>query len=117
MDRAEALSCFIEGGKSMVEGSKVKLKMKKVILNGMKLDRHEYTCKVDSYEAQEEKLYFIATDDVIHKIRLDAKYQCHIYTNDGILACDGRIKERFQSEEGNVILFYIENGFYELLSE
>ena len=39
-------------------------------------------------------------------------YGCHISTKKEVLYCTGVVKERFQSEEGNMLVFRIEDGFY-----
>lgn len=101
----------------MYEGKTVKLQMKKAMLKGMKLDKKEYVCIIDSYESEEEKIVLRIREEYITKIKLDAQYICHIYEDDKILGCEGHIKERYQSEEGNQLLFLIDNGFYEILQD
>ncbi|MFI3207852.1 MAG: hypothetical protein R3Y40_01825 [Eubacteriales bacterium] len=101
----------------MIEGSVIELKMLKPILKGMKMDENVYTCRVETYEAQEEKLYIETDAETINKFQLDAKYRCTILSEDETITCDGSIKERIQDEEGNILLFWIERGFYKILSE
>ena len=96
----------------MIEGCIIKLKMKKVLLKGMCLDKNLYTCKVDLYERQSEKLTIITGDETLCKLQLDAIYTCDIYTDEGVISCDGYIKERYQCERGNLFTVFIENGFY-----
>ncbi|MFI3171595.1 MAG: hypothetical protein R3Y58_04400 [Eubacteriales bacterium] len=101
----------------MFEESIVELKMKKMLLKGMTLDKNVYICKVESYESQEKKMTIITEQETLCKLQLDAIYQCDIYGEDKNLSCEGFIKERYQSEEGNLLTFYIENGFYEILND
>ena len=51
-------------------------------------------------------------EDDLTAISLDAKYQCYISTKKELLYCTGAVKERFQCENGNMLVFKIENGFY-----
>ena len=49
------------------------------------------------------------------KERVDnKKIQCYISTRTELLSCSGVVKERYQSENGNILVFRIENGFYVL---
>lgn len=96
----------------MVEGSIVKIHMKKILLKGMILDKNVYTCKVDSYDAQEEKFVISVSDVHITKLLLDAIYQCDINVEGKIISCEGRIKERYQSEDGSMAVLYLSSGFY-----
>ena len=36
----------------------------------------------------------------------------YYYTRNELLCCTGVVKERFHSEDGNMLVFRIENGFY-----
>lgn len=101
----------------MIEGSKMELKMIKVLKKGMILDQQVYTCRVDSYDSQGEKFLVQVSEDYLTKFQLDAKYEAKIYTEKKTISCEGVIKERYQSEDGNIVLFLIENGFYKVLSD
>ncbi len=101
----------------MLEGSKTVLKMSQVLLKGMKLDTHEYICEVISDSFQEDYMRLKVDDATITKISLDAKYTCVIKAEDGNISCEGIIRERYQGEEGNVIVYQITNGFYKILSD
>ena len=43
--------------------------------------------------------------------------RCYIATKSELLYCTGVIKERFQSEDGNMLVFRIENGFYNAVED
>ncbi len=101
----------------MLEGSKTVLKMSQVLLKGMKLDSDEYICEVISDSFQENYMRLKVDDESVAKISLDAKYICVIKAEDGTISCEGIIRERYQGEEGNVIVFHITNGFYKILSD
>ncbi len=100
----------------MIEGSLVEFKMLKVLKKGMMLDKNVYTGRVDSYDSQDEKFLIQVAEECLTKFQLDAKYEAKIYTEKKTIACEGMIKERYQSEDGNQIQFFIENGFYKVLS-
>ncbi len=97
----------------MIEGSVVKLHMKKMLLKGIFLEKDTYTCRVELYDMQEEKMLLSIAEEYLTKLSLDAEYECIIYTDEKILRCEGVIKERYQNEDGNIALFLIEKGFYE----
>lgn len=97
----------------MIEGRVVKLQMKKMLLKGIYLEKDTYTCRVVSYDIQEEKILMSIEDGYLAKLSLDAEYECVIYLEDKILRCEGVIKERYQNEDGNMALFLVEKGFYE----
>lgn len=97
----------------MIEGSSVKLHMKKVLKTGMILDKSVYTCNVDSYDEEVDKLVLIDDELKLEKLSLDAIYDCEIYQDKMMLQCEGQVKERYQGEDGNLVVFYIQNGFYE----
>ena len=50
-------------------------------------------------------------------ISLDAKYECTIGTKTELLSCVGMVRERFQCAEGNMLIFRIENGFFQVSPE
>ena len=86
----------------MYEGNPVDLKMEKVISADGIFDEVTHQCRVLRYDLEED----------LTKISLDAKYRCYISTRTELLYCTGVIKERYQSEDRNVLRFRIENGFY-----
>ena len=89
----------------MYEGNPVDLQMEKVISADAIFDDTTRACKVDYLEVMENPLTTIL---------LDAKYRCYISTGTELLCCSGVVKERYQSEDRNLLKFKIENGFYEM---
>lgn len=96
----------------MYEGNPVDLQMAKTISADAILDDTTHRCRVFRYDMEEDYIYLKLKEDDLTAISLDAKYQCYIYTKRELLFCSGVVKERFQSEDGNMITFRIENGFY-----
>ena len=67
------------------------------------------------YYALFERLRWASqTAEMNTTILLDAKYRCYISTGTELLCCSGVVKERYQSEDRNLLKFKIENGFYEM---
>ena len=96
----------------MFEGNSVDLRMAKTISADVVLDDTTHKCKVYRYDMEEDYIYLELTEEDLTVISLDAKYQCYISTQKELLYCSGVVKERFRSEDGNMITFRIENGFY-----
>ena len=94
----------------MYEGNPVDLKMEKVISADGIFDEVTHQCRVLRYDLEEDEVVLELRDRT--KISLDAKYRCYISTRTELLYCTGVIKERYQSEDRNVLRFRIENGFY-----
>ncbi|MDD2979119.1 MAG: hypothetical protein PHN80_04030 [Hespellia sp.] len=98
----------------MYEGSTVELRMEKVItLDGL-LDENLYECKVHKYDVEEDYMYLEFEGNQLTSLSLDAVYNCVIHTKKEAFTCSGIIKQRFQSEEGDIAVFKIENGFYKV---
>ena len=96
----------------MYEGNPVDLQMEKVISADVIFDDATHHCKVFQDDLEEDYIYLQLTEDDLTAISLDAKYQCYISTKKELLYCTGAVKERFQCENGNMLVFKIENGFY-----
>ncbi|MEF9916988.1 MAG: hypothetical protein RR275_02935 [Lachnospiraceae bacterium] len=96
----------------MYIGCRVELHMTKVIRVGEEFDVTRYECEVLEYNQEEEQFGLLLKNGALTSLSLDAKYECQIDTDEEKLSCFGRIKERYQNENGNVLLFQIENGFY-----
>ncbi len=96
----------------MFEGNSVDLRMAKTISADVVLDDTTHKCKVYRYDMEEDYIYLELTEEDLTVISLDAKYQCYISTKKELLYCTGVVKERFRSEDGNMLTFRIENGFY-----
>lgn len=96
----------------MYEGNPVDLKMEKVISADGIFDEVTHQCRVLRYDLEEDEVVLELREKELTKISLDAKYRCYISTRTELLYCTGVIKERYQSEDRNVLRFRIENGFY-----
>ena len=96
----------------MYENSPVELRMGKTISADTVFDDTIHRCKVFRYDIEQDYIHLELKENDLREISLDAKYQCYIYTKSENLYCSGVVKERFRSENGNMILFKIENGFY-----
>ncbi|HAX53623.1 hypothetical protein [Muricomes intestini] len=96
----------------MYEGNPVDLQMEKVISADVIFDDTARHCQVFKYDLEDDYIYLQLKEDDLTAISLDAKYQCYVSTKKELLYCTGSVRERFQSEHGNMIVFKIENGFY-----
>lgn len=96
----------------MYEGNPVDLKMEKVISADGIFDEVTRQCRVLRYDLEEDEVMLELKEKDLTKISLDAKYRCYISTRTELLYCTGVIKERYQSEDRNILKFRIENGFY-----
>lgn len=96
----------------MYEGNTVILQMNKTISADAVFDDETHRCQVFRYDMEEDYIYLKLIQDDLKVISLDAKYQCYISTRTELLSCSGVVKERYQSENGNILVFRIENGFY-----
>lgn len=96
----------------MYEGNPVDLQMAKVISADAIFDDATHHCHVFKYDLEEDYIYLKLKEDELTVLSLDAKYRCYISTKTELLYCTGAVRERFQCEAGNMILFKIENGFY-----
>ncbi len=96
-------------------GDIVKLSMSKILKKDMELDKAEYFAEVLSYDEEEQLLLLGCTKEVLMKISLEARYSCSTQFDDHCISCVGVVRERYDGEEGSVIRFYIENGFYKIM--
>lgn len=96
----------------MYEGNPVELQMEKTVSADAIFDDTAHRCQVFRYDMDEDYIYLKLKEDDLTLISLDAKYQCYISAKNEKLYCTGVVKERYQSENGNMIVFRIENGFY-----
>ena len=103
-----------KGGPEMYEGNAVALQMIKTISADGVFDDATHRCQVFRYDMEEDYIYLKLRENDLKAISLDAKYQCYISTRTELLSCSGVVKERYQSENGNILVFRIENGFYVL---
>ena len=99
----------------MYEGSPVDLQMVKTISADAIFDNTIHRCRVYRYDVEEDYIYLKLKENDLTVISLDAKYGCHISTKKELLYCTGVVKERFQSEDGNMLVFQIKNKFYSVM--
>ena len=100
----------------MYEGCPVELQMEKNIAADGIFDEAIYHCSIVRYDG-DEILTLQLQGDELAMISLDAKYRCTIKDKKKLLLCTGVICERYQSQGDNLILFRIENGFYDQSSD
>ncbi|MBM6855125.1 hypothetical protein H6B11_13365 [Mediterraneibacter glycyrrhizinilyticus] len=96
----------------MYEGNPVDLQMEKIISADGIFDDSTRKCRVYKYDLEEDYIYLELKEDDLTAISLDAKYRCYISTKSELLYCTGVVKERYRSEDMNLLKFRIENGFY-----
>lgn len=96
-------------------GDIVKLSMNKILKKDMEFDNEEYFAEVLSYDEEEQLLLLGCAKEVLMKISLEARYSCSTQFDDHCISCLGIVRERYDNEEGSVIRFYIENGFYKVM--
>lgn len=99
----------------MYEGNPVDLRMVKTISADEVLDEVTHKARVFRYDMEEDYIYLELREKDMTAISLDAKYRCYIANKKELLYCTGVVKERFQSEDGNMLVFRIENGFYNVM--
>ncbi len=76
------------------------------------IDETVYECELLRYEKRSECIYLLLKEDVLTEISQDALYRCRLEENDTLCEVIGCIRERYCSEEGNILEFKIENGVY-----
>ena len=98
----------------MKKGDYAELKMKKALCQAIEFDNRVHECALQKYDEQKECLYLVLENSELPEISLDAVYECKIYAEGSISSCTGRVKERYCGEEGKILQFEIENGFYKI---
>ena len=101
----------------MYEGCMADLKMEKVVSMDEVFDEEIHCCKIFKYDAEEDYIQLLLEEENLSAISLDAKYECTIGTRTEALSCSGVVNERYHCENGNMLIFQIENGFYSVLAE
>ena len=76
------------------------------------IDETIYECELLRYEKRSECIYLLLKEDVLTEISQDALYRCRLEENDTLCEVIVRIRQRYCSEEGNILEFKIENGGY-----
>ena len=96
----------------MYEGNPVDLQMEKVISADGIFDDSTRKCQVYKYDLEEDYIYLELKEGGLTSISLDAWYRCYISTRSELLYCTGVVKERYRSQDMNLLKFRIKNGFY-----
>jgi hypothetical protein len=96
----------------MYEGYPAELQMERVISSDGMFDEGVYHCTIVHYD-EEDSLVLELHEEDLAMFSLDAKYRCYIKANKGTLLCSGIVTERYQSKGDKIIVFKIEDGFYE----
>ena len=96
----------------MKKNEKAVLSMKKTLLSGMLFNESAYSCTVWKYHPASECIYLVLEDAQLTEVSLDAIYDVCVEADGVEERCEGRIKERYRAEAGNMLKFQVENGFY-----
>ena len=96
----------------MYEGNPADLKMEKGYSSDGIFDDVIHKCQVYKYDADEDYMFLVLKEGSLTEISLDAYYQCYVATRKGLINCSGTIKERYQCQYGNFVVFKISDGFY-----
>lgn len=96
----------------MQVGARATLKMIRCLRKNQILDKEKYKAEVILYSSTDETITLKVEEGVLARFSLDGVYRCVIRDKENASMCEGTIIERFQNDEGNVIIFHIENGFY-----
>lgn len=97
-----------------MENAKAILKMKKIILEGAQCDEEIHSCSVLKYDHERDCIYLILGGNAIDQISLDGIYDCMISKGEEKVACEGKIVERYCNQNGNILVFQVEKGFYKI---
>lgn len=88
------------------------LKMKKILKTGETMDGCAYQCVVSAYDEKKECIYLLLKDAELTELSLDAIYECVITSQQNTYSVTGRIRSRYENQEGKMFELYITNGFY-----
>lgn len=96
----------------MFEGCPVDVTMKEMMLEGGFFDETVYPCTVSTYDADRELLYLFVNGS-LPVFSLDARYTCRIDDSyQGIIRCEGYIRERYWSRGESWVVLQVDSGFY-----
>lgn len=96
----------------MYQGCSAELKMSRMLLEEGDTEERVHYCRVLSDDREKEILKLILRGEEVDVISLDAVYSCKLTDGEKSESCDGMVLERYMGEQGNVLIFQIENGFY-----
>lgn len=97
----------------MYEECPALLQMTRTFLEDGEKDEIIRHCKVIRYDPEEENIYLIAGKSDITSFLLDGVYRCTINSEKKEIWCQGVIRERYCNKVGKVLVFRVQNGFYE----
>ena len=89
----------------MYEECPALLQMTRTFLEDGEKDEIIHHCK--------ENIYLIAGKSDITSFLLDGVYRCTINSEKKEIWCQGVIRERYCNKVGKVLVFRVQNGFYE----
>ncbi len=98
----------------MNNGNRVELKMEQIFHAAQDKNKTIYSCIMLKYQANQEILKLSLDEGELTEISLDAIYECKIFGESSCLICTGRVKERYQNEQGKILILEIQNGFYKI---
>ena len=98
----------------MYEECPALLQMTRTFLEDGEKDEIIHHCKVIRYDPEEENIYLIAGKSDITSFLLDGVYRCTINSEKKEIWCQGVIRERYCNKVGKVLVFRVQNGFYEI---
>ena len=99
----------------MYEKCPAELRMSRMVLKDGYFDETSHSCKIITYNPDEECIYFLSEETELPIFSLDGIYECHIETSNGNIGCNGFIEERYWNKSGKILKFQIRNGFYKKL--
>lgn len=98
----------------MYEGNLVRLRLENSMNGSKNMEGMVHECQVLSYEDDKDRLVMLLRKGDLSSIQLSAKYECVIFDETKGLRCSGEVEKRYRGEKGNIIEFYIKNGFYKI---
>lgn len=94
------------------QGTTVKLKMIRAVLDKEEYVDTTYICKVIAYKKEEGCIYLLTGKTEVTEFSLDGIYECILPDGEEEVRCTGMIRERYWNKLGKVLVFRIEKGFY-----
>ena len=97
----------------MFENLVIELTEDQALVYGMKVKQQTMRGRVLTYAEKSGEVIFCAEDD-LQEFSLDMLYKCLIKDiQDGYTGL-GRIKERFRSKDGKLVVFTLQKGLYKI---
>lgn len=98
----------------MYEGNSVIMQMRRPISEECQLDESTYHGKIIKYDNHEERIHIAVQTEHVEELSLDAVYECIMIAKEEQFSCDGMMKERYKNENGDMVEFLVDNGFYKI---